>query len=797
MADEAKTESIKQRLSAVENDEDAADKIGIIHTEVCRDYPGELPGEIEDLFSEAYGKWNAKLKEKKDAIIKEWSGMSDAEKYRYAAQHSREFSHPLFNEMYAQLNNERLKVQPIGRDLSLERLLHLEDKDVGIEEIYFAENEFEKYPDVAKHLVDFKSKTLQTLAIQAVCDDIDLIDANSLEKALSVGIFTDRQIEIVFRAAAQKKDEIKVSSILQTLGTRREHFINKLLSQLGESIENDRCKKSVLEIVTDEHLLPVEKIKDLYLQNFDVDYNPTVLDIVAAFPLLLDKDFPIESLSVHRINTLSSFIVSYDSFSAEYKKRFAINAIKKDIKQQGQRIKDALLVMPAKELREAIKREKIDRGYLFELVEIEDNVNNVSYNNNRWGRLPGIYEFQNLLKAKGDVVVASLFFNYSIEDILETYLRIRQGKTLVDCYHECWKQNPQAIVNLSNVLLSNYYQNERSLTFVESIIKRSIHFSDFTAKMLRYVELCELKHNNERYPEDQWESIFWNPSIDITADWLENFLESYSEFARQRGVEALYEKLDSVDPRVINAEEFKRSFNRFLAIEEAIKNGSYRISPEDIKYLTYCSTMMNRLSNIEAVKEYMDEAKEKIPELFLLDTSFGPFKFEVLKYLDPYAFDVGLDTDCCQRLGGAGEDAAVDSFINPTAGVLILKYMDSLLAQSYFHYADGGYILDNVEFNEKNCKRMGWRIQNDECLELSKLYADLAAETLKRQPTLKFFRCGLEYNKLMPKFSLSSMEEDPRRFDTNQYSDFSIDRHLDLLQPNEDLMEMKVNFPKG
>ncbi len=156
------------------------------------------------------------------------------------------------------------------------------------------------------------------------------------------------------------------------------------------------------------------------------------------------------------------------------------------------------------------------------------------------------------------------------------------------------------------------------------------------------------------------------------------------------------------------------------------------------------------------------------------------------------------DTDCCQRLGGAGEEAAIDSFINPSAGVLLLKYHDTLLSQSYFHYVDGGYILDNVEFNEKNCKRMGWKIQNDQSIELSKLYADFAQNVLKRQPSLKFFKCGLAFNKLSATFQSATMENDPREFLVEDpYTDFDKNNHLDLLKPTDALKTITVSVPKS
>lgn len=70
---------------------------------------------------------------------------------------------------------------------------------------------------------------------------------------------------------------------------------------------------------------------------------------------------------------------------------------------------------------------------------------------------------------------------------------------------------------------------------------------------------------------------------------------------------------------------------------------------------------------------------------------------------DLHHFQIGIDTDCCQRIGGAGFEAAINSFINPLAGVVVLEVNHNnswvLVAQSYFHYVpeEEMIILDNIE----------------------------------------------------------------------------------------------------
>ena len=196
-------------------------------------------------------------------------------------------------------------------------------------------------------------------------------------------------------------------------------------------------------------------------------------------------------------------------------------------------------------------------------------------------------------------------------------------------------------------------------------------------------------------------------------------------------------------------------------------------------------------------KNHLEEAKPKNEHLYNFNLILPDgFEFKVLKYLDPYAFRVGAATDCCQRIGGAGEDAAIDSFINPLAGVLILTKDGALISQSYFHYVpkDNGLILDNVEWAEKTIKHLGL-----DAIMLSKLYADYAKAMKNKNPNLGYVRCGIEYNKLDNSlFAKTKLEEDPREFATeDSYSDFNENNHLDLLKPDEMLKSVSVKISKS
>lgn len=197
---------------------------------------------------------------------------------------------------------------------------------------------------------------------------------------------------------------------------------------------------------------------------------------------------------------------------------------------------------------------------------------------------------------------------------------------------------------------------------------------------------------------------------------------------------------------------------------------------------------VNNLLNFNQIEQYMEYVRPKDIKLFNLNYKIKDYNFYVLPDYSPEHFQVGAQTNCCQRIGGAGEDAAIDSFINPLAGVLVLKKGGDLIAQSYFHYVpeDNGYILDNVESNEGNVVKHK--------TDLNVLYA-LLANKIKEDFDIKYFKCGKEYNKLNNNyFNTDKMNDDPRHFESDEkYSDFDEDDHLDLLQPNFYIPEIKMN----
>ena len=228
------------------------------------------------------------------------------------------------------------------------------------------------------------------------------------------------------------------------------------------------------------------------------------------------------------------------------------------------------------------------------------------------------------------------------------------------------------------------------------------------------------------------------------------------------------------------------------------------------------SSDLDSLLEYEKMEEFFTEAvkegNRKVPELFRLNMYLSPnIRFRVLPDLDVKHFKVGNETQCCQSPGGAGEAAMIDSFINPRAGVLVLEFREGeiweTVAQSYFHYIPpgqkqgergeftyhrihdvmdldddpierGGYILDNVEVNDKY--RGGLR-----GVSIEEYYAYWALSK-KKELGVGYIQAG-DISTSM--FTSTSLDTDPRDFAVaNPYMDWHVGQNnLDLTKPDFEL----------
>jgi hypothetical protein len=220
-----------------------------------------------------------------------------------------------------------------------------------------------------------------------------------------------------------------------------------------------------------------------------------------------------------------------------------------------------------------------------------------------------------------------------------------------------------------------------------------------------------------------------------------------------------------------------------LSPEEEAIQGDIRTRIEVV------DTILTSIIEYSSFSEYNERVVEKDPALFQLDWEVPSknFRFRVLKTYDPYHFRIGAETRCCQRIGGLGEPAAIDSYINPLAGVLVLELkIDGkweFASQSYFHYVprSKSYILDNVEANSGVSRRIlnvtGYK-------DIEALYAMLA-QYAKEKYDVEYFLAGLGYSKIdTSEFGRESLSYDPRSFAVSKkYTDWKARGSMDLLDP--------------
>lgn len=285
-------------------------------------------------------------------------------------------------------------------------------------------------------------------------------------------------------------------------------------------------------------------------------------------------------------------------------------------------------------------------------------------------------------------------------------------------------------------------------------------------------------------------------------DFVTKIIDAVIEIIGAGGSENIEKTYEDIIPEATREGYISKNLVASIKqLEDLFKSGKIlSVSLENFaevkKMVSKISTDLTTLRTFNEIIDLLHNYEPKNKNLFNLNLQINDkLRFKVLKDKDPYHFQVGIDTDCCQRLGGAGQEAARDSFVNPLAGVLILEWLDGadwkILGQSYFHYVpkENGFILDNIESNDKNVE------ESD--INLDEVYAWYAQE-MKNKLKLSYFRCGIAYNKITNDlFEQSSFTEDPRTFHeiiNNPYSDFDEGRHLDLTKSEIDVSKLNPEF---
>ncbi len=394
----------------------------------------------------------------------------------------------------------------------------------------------------------------------------------------------------------------------------------------------------------------------------------------------------------------------------------------------------------------------------------------------------------------------SAFF-YSALNIIYEYC-IAKGKNLRDVYMEV-RQNPDILLGIR---FGDLYQTEleKIIPTTKALIASATNFQQVIKDLDRIKSASDILHVLSNGDEDIVNLVskfILNRQLDITQSWIEDIVESFRFIKSTEDLDSKIENANKILNRsVFDPIKIRKMISDYNSFIQKISTPGGLISSEEISLVKTLATEIYKISNIETVVQYSREAKPKDKKLFDLNLTLGPISFQVLQDLDPRMFSIGAETDCCQRIGGAGEEAAIDSFVNNLAGVLTVSVNGNLVAQSYFHYVpqDNGYILDNVEFNELNCKNLKWKISQEEtCFELSKLIQTWAAKIKEKNSDIKYILCGKAYNKIDSSlFEEHKLEEDPRDFTVDDpYSDFDENNHINLLKPSQLLVSTDVPLP--
>lgn len=320
------------------------------------------------------------------------------------------------------------------------------------------------------------------------------------------------------------------------------------------------------------------------------------------------------------------------------------------------------------------------------------------------------------------------------------------------------------------------------------VIANSSSVSIYIKYINRVIDLCKINFTDSisKIDYEICKKIIFNPALDLKSPNAKYFLFVSTILNNQQ--KFLYDNLSSLirKNKDILSENFLQNLKKFNQIKNYFFDSKFIINQDIIAMIKDLNVNLTKLINLDKYTEYAALSRPKNENLYKLELDLGKYKFVVLRDKDPRHFDVGVETQCCQILGGEGEAAAIDSFINPLAGVLMLQTNDgTLLSQSYFHYIpnDGGYILDNIE--KSNI------LTQTEITNIYKNYANLIKEY---RPEIPYLKLGLNFTKFdYREYTILEIDEDPRTFAWGtQYSDFNTKKHIDLFEKTSSLEDKRI-----
>lgn len=412
-----------------------------------------------------------------------------------------------------------------------------------------------------------------------------------------------------------------------------------------------------------------------------------------------------------------------------------------------------------------------------------------------FARYPSIFDYFTIFKDEAD----KFFSNNDINSIKASILKIVNFLNLKTSDNEIIGLSILKINNLNSEVHTSDGQNYYLMDIVNDIYK-----NDKKTTKKEYIQKIQnplkLLHNFSNTPifEKLIKSETLKKTHNINIFQLQNIAIPTlidDEYSNTLG-DLLNDKKIPTEYITDNIIKFFESSGDIRTSQDYDTAINYLIGDGSSESFRKAKFILGYVKNFKDISNWIDSAKPKDPAIFAPNLETEKFRFRVLKDFDPLHFSIGVETDCCQTIGGAGESAAIDSFINPYAGVLLLESKDSkgwqLAAQSYFHYAEleGGekaIILDNIEAGK-------FRMLHKDNF-YREAYATLGSYLSKSG--FKVVGCGISYTEVISlnDFKKGSLKSDPRYFEIEEvgeesYTDFDNESFLDLTKP-------KFNFKQS
>ena len=383
---------------------------------------------------------------------------------------------------------------------------------------------------------------------------------------------------------------------------------------------------------------------------------------------------------------------------------------------------------------------------------------------------------------------------------LQAIVRVRQDRAMNSMADAFIKQSKfskiETFKNLSS-LIKFYHNNERvwDLPYLISDSKNlnKLYLNNYQVFLQSFIDFNSLLRDGNNYlsPSELKEKIYN----------LKEKLKNDPNIGPEKTEKLLpQDKIDGI--QFFKLETCEMTADSF---DEAFDKMEGNFDPKNIASL---NNIISTVKQIETIKQYISYAKPRVE--LVLDNNYMfagsnnyKFRFRTLGDLDSQHFSIGVDTGCCQRIGGIGEAAAIDSFINPAASVIILEVNNNsewnIISQSYFHVVSEGnyFILDNIEAGKYNNHSLKSMIG----FNFFEVYSILAKELLAKG--FKKVLCGMGYTKVLledaSKFKIHEMDKDPRHFEVEEkeisekYTDFMSNgsrKSFDLGSPNFEIPEV-------